>query len=60
MSLKMKTNCEKCSRELKHDSDAYICSHECTFCPQCSKEMNNICPNCMGELVKRPKREIKK
>jgi hypothetical protein len=56
----MKIKCEKCGRELKHDSDACICSYECTFCPECAKEMNNICPNCSGELVKRPRREIKK
>jgi len=60
MSLKMKSKCEKCGRELKHDSDSYICSYECTFCAQCAEAMNRVCPNCMGELVKRPKREIKK
>jgi hypothetical protein len=60
MTLKMKEKCEKCERELKHYSDACICSYECTFCAQCAREMNYICPNCMGELVKRPKREIKK
>lgn len=60
MALKMNNKCEKCSRELQHDSEVYICSHECTFCPQCADKMNFVCPNCMGELVKRPKRGVKK
>ncbi len=59
MSLEMKTKCEKCSRELKQDSDACICSYECTFCPVCTKDMNNVCPNCNGVLVARPKRADK-
>ncbi|MDQ6711674.1 MAG: DUF1272 domain-containing protein [Candidatus Dormibacteraeota bacterium] len=36
---------------------ACICSHECTFCPSCADAMNNVCPNCGGELVARPKRK---
>ena len=55
--MEMRTECEKCGTELKHDSEAYICSYECTFCPDCSGEMDYICPNCSGELVKRPKRK---
>ncbi|MCI0716133.1 MAG: DUF1272 domain-containing protein [Chlorobi bacterium] len=60
MHPKMKTKCEKCSRELKLSSYAYICIHECTFCAECAREMNYICPNCMGELRKRAKPEPKK
>ena len=56
MALEMRTECEKCNKELKHNSDALICSYECTFCSECSEEMQHICPNCKGELVKRPKR----
>ena len=54
MALEMKTECEKCNKELKNNSEAFICSYECTFCGECSEEMKHICPNCNGELVKRP------
>ena len=56
MALEMKPVCEKCSTVLSHDAEAYICSYECTFCPDCTEKMENICPNCGGELVCRPKR----
>lgn len=55
----MKTVCEKCGKHLEPGSpEAMICSYECTFCTKCSGEMNNICPNCNGELVRRPARKI--
>jgi len=57
MPLEMKTECEKCKKELKNNSIAFICSYECTFCSDCSEKMNHICPNCNGELVKRPNRK---
>nr|WP_231620198.1 DUF1272 domain-containing protein [Fictibacillus sp. 26RED30] len=53
--LEMRMQCEKCSVELHEKSDAYICVHECTYCPTCTTEMNHICMNCSGELVRRPK-----
>jgi uncharacterized protein len=56
MEEKVKTKCEKCRRELKNSSDAYVCSYECTFCAQCAKEMNYICPNCMGMLENKDKK----
>jgi hypothetical protein len=56
MALEMKIKCEKCGKELQHDSEAFICSYECTFCSECSAGMKHICPNCGGELVTRPKR----
>ncbi|WP_425414774.1 DUF1272 domain-containing protein [Peribacillus kribbensis] len=46
------------SKELHVASGAYICTYECTYCPGCSEEMELVCPNCGGELVKRPKRRI--
>ncbi len=55
----MLSTCEKCNTELKLDSVAFICSYECTFCEECTKKMQNICPNCSGELVQRPRRKIK-
>ncbi|SEP55430.1 DUF1272 domain-containing protein [Flavobacterium urocaniciphilum] len=57
MALDYKTSCEKCNTQLNMQSKACICSYECTFCETCSEEMNFICPNCNGELVKRPKRK---
>jgi len=34
-----------------------ICSFECTFCADCAQtRLNGRCPNCGGELVKRPRR----
>ena len=54
--LKMKGKCEKCDTNTGKKDVAYICSFECTFCHDCSNEMSYICPNCNGELLRRPKR----
>jgi hypothetical protein len=56
MGLEMKTACMKCDGALAAASEAYICSHECTFCAPCSTEMQHCCPNCGGELLRRPRR----
>ncbi len=32
-------------------------AYECTFCRDCAKQMEFVCPNCGGELVQRPRRE---
>jgi hypothetical protein len=57
MALAMKGACERCNAALPiHAGDAWICSHECTFCGQCADEMSRRCPNCGGELVVRPRR----
>ena len=56
MSLEMRTECERCGAVLEHDGAARICSHECTFCPACAGAMEDVCPNCGGELVARPRR----
>ena len=53
--LEMRTKCEKFNRHLAKDANACICTYECTFCADCSDEMNHVCPNCSGELVKRPR-----
>jgi len=55
MALEMKKECEKCGRALPADGEAYICTYECTFCGECSASLNWICPNCGGELVRRPR-----
>ena len=54
--LEMKTTCQSCAQTLTPTGEAYICSFECTFCPSCTAKANNTCPNCSGELVRRPKR----
>jgi len=56
MSLEMRTSCERCGVELSPSGDAYICSFECSFCSICADDLANICPNCGGELVRRPRR----
>jgi hypothetical protein len=56
MALEMRSVCEKCQAALPHPAEAYICSYECTFCRSCSDAMRGVCPNCGGELVRRPKR----
>ncbi len=54
----MRPECERCGTALPEDSDrAYICSYECTFCTLCAEETAHRCPNCGGELVRRPRRQ---
>ena len=37
--------------------DALICTFECTFCADCARtRLGGHCPNCGGDLVKRPTR----
>lgn len=58
MALEMRSNCEKCTTALQVDAEAYICIHECTFCPACTEHMQHICPNCGNELVRRPRKHV--
>lgn len=59
--LELRPNCECCDVDLAPNEDALICSFECTFCRVCSEQLLNfICPNCGGELVKRPVRPLNK
>ena len=57
MALEMRSRCERCGATLKPDDAAFICSYECTFCAACASAMAQVCPNCAGELVKRPRRK---
>ena len=54
--LQLRPGCECCDRDLPGDSpDAMICSFECTFCRGCAEQrLGGRCPNCGGELVRRP------
>jgi hypothetical protein len=56
MALDMRPVCERCGAGLAPDGDASICSYECTFCARCADELCGTCPNCGGELVRRPRR----
>lgn len=59
MALEMKGQCERCNRFLSAQAEAFVCSYECTFCPACTDEMRAVCPNCGGELLRRPRRKLK-
>lgn len=55
--LEMRPDCERCGADLPADAGgAFICSYECSFCAPCAEAMDDICPNCGGELVDRPTR----
>jgi hypothetical protein len=55
--LALRPNCECCDRDLPPESlEAMICTYECTFCADCVADRlpHGLCPNCGGELVRRP------
>ena len=56
--LQLRPSCECCDRDLPPESqDARICSFECTFCAACADaRLGGHCPNCGGELLRRPRR----
>ena len=60
--LQLRPNCECCNKDLPpHAMEAMICSFECTFCNACATQvLHGICPNCGGELVRRPVRPPEK
>ncbi len=60
--LELRPNCECCDRDLPPESAAArICSFECTFCSTCAEGvLGGRCPNCGGELVRRPVRPAAK
>ncbi|EMM8462507.1 DUF1272 domain-containing protein [Citrobacter freundii] len=59
--LELRPGCECCDIDLPPDSgEALICSFKCTFCIACAGKMNMRCPNCGGELVRRPRRAVEK
>jgi len=54
--LEMRKTCERCGAALAPDGTAYVCSYECTVRESCTTAMAHVCPNCGGELVRRPRR----
>ena len=60
--LELRPGCECCDVDLPPDSrQAYICTFECTFCAACAESKLQLrCPNCGGELVRRPVRPAAK
>jgi uncharacterized protein len=56
--LELRPNCECCDVDLPNgDPRARICTYECTFCVTCVEQrLGGICPNCGGDLVRRPTR----
>ena len=60
--LELRPNCECCDADLPPESrGAMICTFECTFCLRCATDvLGGVCPNCGGELVRRPVRPAEK
>ena len=56
--LELRPNCARCGIALPADSpNAWICSLECTYCGDCRNGvLDRTCPNCGGELQRRPTR----
>jgi uncharacterized protein len=48
MALEMHTSCERCGIALAQEGEATIAD--------CAVAMGHGCPNCGGELVRRPRR----
>jgi|SRR5689334_5548452 len=57
MPLELRSKCEKCANPLSPEGLAFICTYECTFCENCAAAMDFVCPNCSGELVRRPRKK---
>jgi hypothetical protein len=60
--LELRPNCECCDRDLPPESpDAMICTYECTWCRNCVETtLGGVCPNCGGNLERRPVRPAAK
>ena len=60
LGLEMRRQCESCGKPLRPAGVAFICSFECTFCDACATRHGHLCPNCGGELVRRPRRSTRR
>lgn len=54
--MEFRRECARCHISLNDNDPAYLCANECTFCPACYRALKYVCPNCSGELVRRPRR----
>lgn len=53
--LQLRPNCECCDKDLPPEAVAFICTFECTFCPECVHDvLGGVCPNCGGSFSPRP------
>jgi uncharacterized protein len=54
--LELRPVCENCNAALApENTEARICSFECTFCRTCVETvLASVCPNCGGGFVPRP------
>lgn len=53
--LELRPDCERCGTDLPPESaEAHICTFECTFCSECVTAIGGTCPNCGGNLERRP------
>ena len=53
--MEFRRECGRCRTSLAEESTAYWCASECTFCATCYRRLRFTCPNCSGELVRRPR-----
>jgi hypothetical protein len=53
--MEFRPECGRCHATLSSAGRAYFCSMECTYCATCARALRFICPNCTGELVRRPR-----
>ncbi len=52
--LEIRPSCERCDKDLDPlSTDVMICTYECTWCRDCAEALGS-CPNCGGEMVRRP------
>jgi len=54
-AMELRPACGQCHRPLSESAPAYICSSESTWCPECYRSFHGLCPECGGELVRRPR-----
>ena len=53
--MEYRHECGRCRTSLGDDASAYFCANECTYCPTCYRKLYYTCPNCGGELLRRPR-----
>jgi len=56
--MEIRPECGRCHSPLNADGPAYLCIHDCTFCATCYRHLKYACPNCGGELVRRPRSRL--